>query len=207
MMGEEKSANIILSLEVSPAEKGSGVTIINNVSVVEKGVGKGKKQGTAKSPQEHQAEQWAEQWWVDEITSAITESSTTGIILGYPVIDIQVCIQSIQVEGILSVGNVMMKYCAAQALHIALKNASPIKLEPIMRLIITAPREFIGDAMHTISSRKGIVHNVENQGASDSINAEVPMSEMFGYSTALRNATQGRAAFTLSFSHYAEVSY
>lgn len=209
---DEKPVNIILTLEVSPlekaqTEKGNDIVIINNVDVIKpviKPVVKPVVKPDIKNTIDTNA---AEQWWIDAITTAIQESASTGIILGYPVTDIQVQIQSIQVEGILMKGHFLMKYCATQALHTALKNAHPIKLEPIMHVIITAPSEFIGDAMHTISSRKGIVHNVENQGASDIINAESPMSTLFGYSTALRNATQGRAAFTLTFSHYAGCSH
>jgi Translation elongation factors (GTPases) len=85
------------------------------------------------------------------------------------------------------------------------REASPILLEPIMNVEITTPEEYLGDCMSSINSRRGTIKGMELRNGAQLVDALVPLSEMFGYATSLRSITQGRANFTMMFSHYKEV--
>ena len=91
------------------------------------------------------------------------------------------------------------------ALQAAAKKANPVLLEPIMKLEVTVPQEFFGDAIGDISSRRGKIEDTQDQMESKIINVKVPLSEMFGYATNLRSLTQGRGTFTMEFDHYEDV--
>ncbi len=85
------------------------------------------------------------------------------------------------------------------------KKANPVLLEPIMHVEVTTPEEFLGDVMGDLNSRRGQIEGMEQRGNGQVVRAKVPLSEMFGYATDLRSQTQGRAAYTMQFSHYAAV--
>ena len=88
----------------------------------------------------------------------------------------------------------------------AASEADPVMMEPIMDVFVVVPSEFTGEAITSITSRQGIVNSMENRGSMSQINAEAPLINLFGYSTALRSATQGRGSFSMRFNHYAEKS-
>ncbi|MCL5022123.1 MAG: elongation factor G, partial [Nitrospirae bacterium] len=87
----------------------------------------------------------------------------------------------------------------------AAKKAKPVLLEPIMSVEVVTPEEYMGDVMGDLNSRRGKIQSMEKRGNSQVIRAEVPLSEMFGYATDLRSKTQGRATYTMQFSHYEDV--
>ena len=188
-MASEKNINIIMSMQVSPAERGKGIVFNNNID--------------ATTQETHNISST----YISTIEQTVIESVSTGIILGYPIIDIVIDLSSIEIEGDASQDDILMliKYTSAQAFHNACKNAKPIKMEPIMNVIISTSEEFVGEAMHTITSRNGIVHEVEKTEKIDLIKAEAPLQALFGYSTAIRNATQGRASFSMDFAYFSPV--
>jgi elongation factor G len=98
-----------------------------------------------------------------------------------------------------------MAYEAAAALGFdaACRKAGPVLLEPIMRVVILVPQEFLGEVLGNLTSRKAEITGIDSKPGVENIHAHVPLAHMFGYSTALRSATQGRATFTMEFSHFA----
>ncbi len=97
-----------------------------------------------------------------------------------------------------------VKILMAMAFDAACRKASPILLEPIMAVDVLSPSEFLGDVIGNLNARQGLIVNVESKPGADHVKAQAPLVSMFGYSTALRSATQGRATFTMEFSHFAE---
>ncbi|NLJ47809.1 MAG: elongation factor G, partial [Treponema sp.] len=91
---------------------------------------------------------------------------------------------------------------AAMGFDEACRKASPVLLEPIMKVDIITPSDFLGEAMSLVSQRGGMIHGTDSKAAVDIIHAEAPLSVMFGFTTALRSVTQGRAAFSMEFSHF-----
>jgi len=91
---------------------------------------------------------------------------------------------------------------AAMGFDEACRKASPVLLEPIMKVDIVTPSDFLGQAMSLVSQRGGLIHGTDSKAASDTIHAEAPMSTMFGFTTSLRSVTQGRAGFSMEFSHF-----
>jgi elongation factor G len=141
----------------------------------------------------------------DEILSAIRqgidEASASGVIMGYPVIDIQATLTDITFkEGIST--PVSFQIAASMGFREACENADPVLLEPIMRLEIVLPEEFVGDVINDLNTRGGRIEEIETKGTVKILGTVIPLSKMFGYSTALRSASQGRATFTMQFSHY-----
>ena len=97
------------------------------------------------------------------------------------------------------------KIAGSMAFKEAAKKAKPILLEPIMSVEVVTPEEYMGDVIGDLNSRRGKIQNIERRGKAQVIKAQVPLSEMFGYATDLRSKTQGRATYTMQFSHYDEV--
>jgi elongation factor G len=100
---------------------------------------------------------------------------------------------------------IAFKVCGSMAMKEALRKASPVLLEPIMAVEIVVPEEYMGDVMGDLNRRRGLVQGMNDSPSGKVIDAEVPLSEMFGYSTDLRSATQGRATYTMEFNKYGEV--
>jgi elongation factor G len=96
------------------------------------------------------------------------------------------------------------KIAGSLAFQDGAKRAKPVILEPIMRVDVVTPEEYMGDVMGDLNRRRGLIQGMEDVPAGKAMHAEVPLSEMFGYSTDLRSATQGRANYSMEFSHYAE---
>ena len=124
-----------------------------------------------------------------------------GVQIGYPMVDLSVVVEQVPIEpGVTSALGV--RAAAQRGLTLAVRAAKPILLEPVMALEITLPNEFSGKVLGTLQQKSGRIEGMESRDVIDIIHAHVPLSEMFGYMTELRSATQGRGSFTMEFSHY-----
>ncbi|MCA1905286.1 MAG: elongation factor G [Desulfarculus sp.] len=139
------------------------------------------------------------------LRQAVEEGLTSGVVLGYPVVDTWVHIQG----GAFTPGvstELGYRLACSLALKKALTEAGPVLLEPVMKVEVLVPEEFMGEVIGELNSRGGSVEEVEPKGGTNILRASVPLKAMFGYSTALRSATQGRASFSMQFSHYDRAS-
>jgi elongation factor G len=142
--------------------------------------------------------------FLSAITQGVEEASGSGVIMGYPVIDLNTTLLGIKAkEGISA--SLSFKIAASMAFKEACEKAEPLLLEPIMRLEIVVPEEFLGDVINDLNTRGGRIEQIETKGTVKILETIVPLSKMFGYSTALRSSSQGRATFTMQFSHYDKV--
>ena len=143
----------------------------------------------------------------EEILAAIKEgvegAFRSGIKYGYECTDIDVDITAIEYDELTSTP-LAFTSCAAMAFDRICQEAGAIIMEPIMKVQASAPSEYIGDVISTITQRGGIVLSMENRNGSDTVVAECPLEKMFGYTTVLRSSTQGRGTFSMEFDHYAE---
>jgi elongation factor G len=140
---------------------------------------------------------------IEAIESAVQESFTSGVLAGYPVTDIKVILESAQtIESQPS--EMAFRVAASMAFRQGCLKARPILLEPIMKLEIIVPDEFLGEVIGDLNARKGKIEQLFPQNKVQHVQALVPLSQMFGYSTALRSSSQGRATFTMQFSHYSK---
>jgi len=176
-LGEKKHhGHVKMTLE--PAERGGGVEVINEIQPGEI------------PPDYHAA-----------VESGVREAALSGVIAGYPVVDIRVRMRGGGFkEGESS--EVGYRIAASTAFRDGIRKASPVLLEPIMKLNIITPREYMGEVIGDIHTRRGEVKAISHRGPTCEINAKVPLKAMFGYSTDLRSATQGRATFSMQFSEY-----
>jgi elongation factor G len=135
------------------------------------------------------------------VEQGIQEAFTSGAISGYPVVDVEAAVYggTFQ-EGVSS--ELAFRVAASMAFRNAFEQGAPVLLEPYMSVEILTPDEFLGEVLGDVNQRKGRVENILSRKAIQVVTAVVPLSRMFGYSTALRSATQGRANFTMHFSHY-----
>ena len=134
-----------------------------------------------------------------ELEETLYQSLEAGV-AGYPVWDIEIRLKRLFFAE--TAGNLAIKAAITAALKQALEAAGPVLLEPIMALEILTPGEFMGDIIGDLTARGGRVETIEARGPVQVIRAEAPLSRLFGYSTTLRSASQGRATFTMRFSHY-----
>ncbi|HPX26983.1 MAG TPA: EF-Tu/IF-2/RF-3 family GTPase, partial [Treponemataceae bacterium] len=137
----------------------------------------------------------------DAIENGIQNSLTSGIKYGYPCTDIAVTITDIQYSE-LSSTTFAFEACTAAAFDAACTKASAELLEPVMNVDILSPKEFVGEAMSQVTQRGGIIQSLESKPAIEVVHAQAPMEKMFGFSTNLRSVTQGRASFSMEFSHF-----
>ena len=126
-----------------------------------------------------------------------------GVIAGYPVVDCKVTLFDGSYHEVDSI-EMAFKVAGSMAFKNAARIANPVLLEPMMKVEVVTPEEYMGDVMGDLNRRRGIVQGMEDAPAGKIINANVPLSEMFGYATDLRSQTQGRATYTMEFDHYAE---
>jgi elongation factor G len=138
---------------------------------------------------------------LDAIEAGITNSFAAGIKYGYPCTDIQATVTKIGYNE-LSSTPFAFEACTVAAFDAACNKATPELLEPVMKVDILCPKEFLGEAMSQITQRGGIVTGTESKPSTDVIYAEAPMAKMFGFSTNLRSVTKGRATFGMEFSHF-----
>jgi elongation factor G len=141
--------------------------------------------------------------FIPAVQKGVEEALQDGVLAGYPVVDAKVTLFYGSYHEVDSNENAF-KMAAIFAFKDGMKAASPILLEPIMAVEVETPEEKMGDVMGDLSSRRGVIQGMEDLAAGKTIKAEVPLAEMFGYSTTLRSLTQGRATYTMEFKHYAE---
>ena len=127
-----------------------------------------------------------------------------GVLAGYPLIDVKAKLFDGSYHDVDS-SEMAFKIAASLALKEAAKKCDPVILEPMMKVTIEMPEEYMGDIMGDVTARRGRVDGMEPRGNAQVVNAYVPLSEMFGYATSLRSNTQGRGTYTMYFDHYAEV--
>jgi elongation factor G len=142
--------------------------------------------------------------FIPAIEQGVAESLESGIILGYPVVDVAVSLIGVVYKESFA-SELAFKVAASMAFKEGLQKAGPVLLEPIMAVEILVPEVFMGDVIGDINARGGKIDHLHRRGEMQIIDATVPLSKMFGYSTALRSATQGRGTFTMHFAHYDRV--
>ncbi|MDR1940856.1 MAG: elongation factor G [Endomicrobium sp.] len=142
--------------------------------------------------------------YIPAIDKGIKEAMTSGVLAGYPVVDIKVMVTDGSFHEVDS-SEMAFKIAGSMAFKDACKRANPVILEPIMRTEVVVPEEYMGDVIGDLNSRRGKIANMESKNKVQHIKANVPLAEMFGYSTSLRSLTQGRGTYSMEPSHYEEV--
>ncbi|MFA6423250.1 MAG: elongation factor G [Patescibacteria group bacterium] len=170
-------------IEIEPKERGEGFEFVNNI------VG-------GSIPREY----------VPAAEKGIKEALTKGVIAGYPIVDLKVRLYDGTYHDVDS-SEMAFQIAGAMAVQEGVKNADPILLEPIMKVEVVTPEEFMGDVVGDLSSKRGKIEKMEDRTNIKVISAQVPLSQMFGYSTTVRSMTQGRASYSMEFDHYEEVPY
>lgn len=167
-------------LRIEPGEIGSGIQFENAI------VG-----GTI--PKEY----------IPAIEKGIREQTTNGVIAGYPVVDVKVTVFDGSYHEVDS-SEMAFKIAGSQCFKAGAQKASPVLLEPIMKVEVITPEDYMGDVVGDLNRRRGMILGMDDSPSGKHISAEVPLSEMFGYATDLRSATQGRATYTMEFKRYTE---
>ena len=167
-------------LKIEPREPGSGYEFVNAI------VG-------GVIPREY----------IPAVDKGVQEQMENGIIAGYPVVDVKVTLYDGSFHDVDS-SEMAFKIAGSMCFKEGAKTASPVLLEPVMKIEVVTPEEYMGDVMGDLNRRRGLVQGMEDAPSGKIINAEVPLSEMFGYATALRSLTQGRATYSMEFNKYAE---
>jgi elongation factor G len=139
--------------------------------------------------------------FIGAVEKGVREATEAGVLAGYQMVDVKVTLYDGSYHEVDS-SEMAFKIAGSLALKEAVRKADPILLEPIMRVTIVLPNEFLGEVIGDLNARRGRVINVEAKAAAQAIEAEVPLIEMFGYATTLRSITQGRATYTMQFSRY-----
>ena len=142
--------------------------------------------------------------YIPAVEKGLEESMNNGVLAGYPLVDIKAKLYDGSYHDVDS-NETAFRVAASMALRAAAKHARPVILEPMMKVTITVPEDYLGDIMGHVTSRRGRVEGMEAHGNSQIVNAIVPLAEMFGYATTLRSATQGRGTFMMVFDHYEDV--
>jgi elongation factor G len=142
--------------------------------------------------------------FIKPVEAGIKEALETGVLAGYPVVDVKVQLVFGSYHDVDS-SEMAFKIAGSMAFKEAARSAGPVLLEPIMEVEVVAPGEFLGDVMGDLSSRRGKIGGMTQRGEAQVVAADVPLAEMFGYSTTLRSMTQGRAVYSMQFDHYEEV--
>jgi len=142
--------------------------------------------------------------YIGPVNQGITEALTSGVLAGYPMVDLRVRLTFGSYHDVDS-SEMAFKIAGSIAIKKAARLASPVLMEPVMAVEVVTPEDYMGDVIGDLSSRRGRVEGMEQRGNSQAIRALVPLSDMFGYATDLRSRTQGRASYTMQFHSYAEV--
>jgi elongation factor G len=142
--------------------------------------------------------------YINPTNQGLQSSLDNGVLAGYPTVDVKVRLVDGQYHDVDS-SEMAFKIAGQMAFRKAAEMAKPVLMEPIMSVEVVTPEEYMGDVMGDLSSRRGRVGGMEARGNTQVVNAQVPLSEMFGYSTDLRSRTQGRATYTMQFSEYQQV--
>jgi elongation factor G len=142
--------------------------------------------------------------YIPSIDLGIQEAMESGILAGFPVVDVRIELVDGSYHDVDS-SEMAFKVAGSMAFKEGMKRAKPKLLEPVMSVEVVTPDDYLGDVIGNLNGRRGRVEQLEPVGASQSIKASVPLSEMFGYATDLRSMSQGRATFTMQFDRYEEV--
>jgi elongation factor G len=169
--------------EMEPGEPGSGIVFIDRIT-------------GGSIPREY----------ISAVQKGVKEAAEGGVVGGYPVVDITVTLYDGSYHEVDS-SEMAFKLAASMAFREGMQAGKAVLLEPMMKVEVTVPEEYLGDIVGQISARRGEVQGMDMRpGNAQAVKAMVPLAEMFGYATELRSATQGRGAFTMEFDHYSEVS-
>ncbi|MGX7196309.1 elongation factor G [Enterococcus olivae] len=142
--------------------------------------------------------------YIPAVEKGLEDSMANGVLAGYPLVDIKAKLYDGSYHDVDS-NETAFRVAASMALRAAAKKANPVILEPMMKVTVTVPEDYLGDVMGHVTARRGRVEGMEAHGNAQIVNAFVPLSEMFGYATTLRSATQGRGTFMMVFDHYEDV--
>jgi elongation factor G len=168
-------------LELAPRERGEGFEFIDKV------VG-------GSIPKE----------FIPAVEKGIIEAMAKGVIAGYPLVDMSATLYDGTYHEVDS-SEMAFQIAGSMALQDGVRKATPVLLEPVMKVEVVTPEEFMGDVMGDLNSKRGQIKEMSDRGKNKVIDCEVPLAEMFGYATSLRSMTQGRASYTMEFDHMAEV--
>ena len=168
-------------VDVRPGERGSGFVFEDKIT-------------QARIPREY----------IPAIEKGIREALQSGVAAGYPVVDIAVTLLDGSHHPVDS-SEMAFQVAGSMAVKDGMHKAQPYLLEPIMKVDVVMPEEYLGDVMGDLASRRGHILGMEGRGTSQNVRANVPLAEMFGYATELRSMTSGRATYSMEFSHYAEM--
>jgi len=179
--GRGQYGHVILALE--PGESGSGVIFENNITM---GV----------IPRE----------FIPAVEKGVRDATESGVLAGYPVVDVKVSLYDGSFHEVDS-SEIAFRMAGSMAFKEGMQSAGPVLLEPIMKVEVIMPEEFLGDIIGQLNARRGEILGMEPRpGGAHAVTAMVPLAEMFGYATDLRSGTQGRGVFTMEFDHYARMS-
>jgi len=142
--------------------------------------------------------------FIPPVEAGIREAAESGVLAGYPVVDFRASLVDGSYHEVDS-SDIAFKIAGSMAFKDAMQRAQPVLLEPVMKVEVLTPEQYMGDVIGDLNSRRGRIEGIEQQGAIRAVRALVPLGDMFGYATALRSATQGRATYTMEPSHYEEV--
>jgi len=142
--------------------------------------------------------------YIPAVEKGLREAIETGVLAGYPVVDLKVSLFDGSYHDVDS-SEIAFKIAASMAFKDGCRKANPIILEPIMDVEVVTPEQFMGDVIGDLNSRRGKILGMETRGGFNVVSSKVPLAQMFGYSTDIRSKTQGRATFTMQFSHYEQV--
>jgi elongation factor G len=142
--------------------------------------------------------------YIPAVEKGIKEATENGALAGYPMVDVKVTLFDGSYHDVDS-SEIAFKIAGSMAFKEAARKASPVLLEPIMSVEVVVPEDFMGDVIGDLNSRRGRVLGMDTRPAAQAIDARVPLAQMFGYATDLRSMTQGRATYTMQFSHYEPV--
>jgi len=142
--------------------------------------------------------------YIGAVDKGVKEQMGNGVIAGYPVVDVKVTLYDGSYHDVDS-SEIAFKIAGSMAFKDGAKKARPVLLEPVMKVEVVTPEDYMGDVNGDLNRRRGILQGLEDAPAGKIVRAEVPLSEMFGYATTLRSMSQGRATYTMEFAHYAEV--
>ena len=139
--------------------------------------------------------------YIKPVDEGIKEALTRGVLAGYPIDDVRIELYDGSFHEVDS-SEMAFKIAGSMAFQDAAKKAKPVLLEPVMRVEVVVPKDYMGDVMGDLASRRGRIQSQDDRGGTQIINARVPLSEMFGYATDLRSRTQGRATYSMHFDRY-----
>jgi len=168
-------------LELAPLERGTGVEFVDKIT-------------GGRIPRE----------FIPAVEMGVREAAESGVLGGYPMVDVRATLTDGSYHEVDS-SEMAFKIAGSMAFKSAAQSGVPVLLEPVMKVEAVTPDQYMGDVIGDLNARRGRIMAMEQRGALRIVQAEVPLSEMFGYATALRSNTQGRATYTMEFSHYEEV--